>query len=289
MSDRHTSAPQIRNDTDEEIDTSLPFTYPRDEDDPVIESDNELDNTLRASPPPTTITSLAAGIDFNDEESWESFNKSSPERTTLRPLDFPGEREQYLTSVDGSTEDLERCESSSLKVSGNSEHRFDDFAQPRGPVIISGSIGQTTVPIVHASAPPEHHFYPRPSPRIHDHPPSIDPSHKPIPPPSVLISKLFPALRKETVKLLPILQTPSPSQSSVDSVDSGKESSLSSVSSVMGDELRMKLAQLQTEIERYRSENGRLERLRKDKEEVSVCVCTIAVSLCISSVVVLFF
>ena len=288
--DRHTSVPQIENDdTDDEIDTSLPFTYhPRDEDDPAIKSDNELDNTLRASPPPTTsshyppttsshylpttslhpptTTSLAAGIDFNDEESWDSFNKSSPERTSLRPLDFPEEGGQYLTSAGGSTEDLLERGDSSSTVAGNIEHRFDDFSQPRGPVI-SGSIGKTTGPtIIHASAPPENRFYPQPSPRRHDYPRSIDPSDKPIPPPSVLISKLFPALRKTTVKPPPIIQTPSPVQS-VDG-DSGKGSSVTSVTSIMGDELRLKLAQLETEIERYRCENGRLERLRREKEEV---------------------
>ena len=52
--------------------------------------------------------------------------------------------------------------------------------------------------------------------------------------------------------------------------DSGKGSSLSSAS-LLGDELRVKLCQLETEIERYRAENGKLERLRREREEVCEC------------------
>lgn len=237
---------------EEKIETSLPFTVRMEEETPVDDSDNELDDTLRATPPPTT--SLAAGIDFNDEESWDSFSKPSPER---RPLN---------QSSDETQSSIENCEEVVKTISDHSDRELDRFVTSRESVE-TGSVA--TAPVLSDSFSMA---IPQPLPQaLASVPLLVNPIDKPIPPPSRLLSKLFPALRKETVKgPSPLSKAPSPVQS-VDS-DSGKESSLSSATSLLGEELRLKLAQLETEIERYRAENGRLETLRREREKVSASV-----------------
>jgi hypothetical protein len=68
-------------------------------------------------------------------------------------------------------------------------------------------------------------------------------------------------------------KTPSPTSSAGGDSGKGSLAAGSSATSVMNEELRRKLCQLETEIERFKSENASLERLRKEKEEVS-SVCT---------------
>ena len=104
--------------------------------------------------------------------------------------------------------------------------------------------------------------------------------HK-LPPPSALVARLFPALRKEKrpldLTVNPKKRTPGqvedkvPSPTSSVGGDSGKGSMAagSSAASVMNEELRSKLCLLETEIERFKSENASLEKLRKEKEEVN--------------------
>ena len=114
-----------------------------------------------------------------------------------------------------------------------------------------------------------------------------------LPPPSALVAKLFPALKKDkrphdltAVSSKPssskpvraqsphvVDKTPSPTSSAGGDSGKGSLAAGSSATSVMNEELRRKLCQLETEIERFKSENAALERLRKEKEEVS-CVCT---------------
>ena len=112
-------------------------------------------------------------------------------------------------------------------------------------------------------------------------------SYQQLPPPSALVAKLFPALKKDrrplnlmAVNSKPLskpacAQSPHmdkiPSPTSSAGGDSGKGSLAagSSATSVMNEELRRKLCQLETEIERFKLENAALETLRKEKEEVS--------------------
>ena len=119
-----------------------------------------------------------------------------------------------------------------------------------------------------------------------------------LPPPSVLVAKLFPALKKDerphdltAVTSKPsskpvraqsphvVDKTPSPTSSAGGDSGKGSLAAGSSATSVMNEELRRKLCQLETEIERFKSENAALERLRKEKEEVSYvctsCICVI--------------
>ena len=333
-----------------------------DEDAPSFEGNNKLDETLKASTPPAT--SLAAGIDFNDEEVWESFSKPSPpgklrghhepsdtetpdestseSSTPLKQHLSDNENKESLTHfsvrASNSVDSVEHIHWTGQQQSRPSEHAQKVTSQKsavlprsseasslsREPSTVFQSCGESTdtSPDNHSSTglPLSQHsntFHPQGITRRSFHPhqdtdhqtqlsssvagqgyilsedsnPHLDtaePLVRPqLPPPSALISKLFPALRKEKVdskKLTPlqvqgiakdasiaIVKTPSPTMSLEG--DSGKGSSLSSASSLLGDELRMKLCQLETEIERYRVENATLERLRREKEEVCVCVC----------------
>lgn len=104
------------------------------------------------------------------------------------------------------------------------------------------------------------------------------------PPPSALVAKLFPALRKEKRSLdlskklnpthapLPHHADKTPSPTSSTGGDSGKGSlaAESTATSVMNEELRRKLCLLETEIERFKLENAALEKLRVEKEEVGI-------------------
>ena len=111
-----------------------------------------------------------------------------------------------------------------------------------------------------------------------------------LPPPSALVARLFPALKKEKRPLDLAVNPKKPKSSHVEDKvpsptssvggDSGKGSMTagSSAASVMNEELRRKLCLLETEIERFKSENASLEKLRKEREEVwldwlCVCVC----------------
>ena len=328
-----------------------------DEDAPISEDDNELDDTLRATPPPSLTpppSSLATGIEFNDEEAWESFTKPSPERG-LGSLDSNSPPHSRQDSVDGCEEQAPLVFRVSETNTNTWEHstrantdggwyedKVSTVSEPKlNPVTVlpSQHISDLTSdpysPLSNYQHPPhstEHtaihhtpsvttdhnptvtigHTSTHHAPSVTtehtstQHPPSIATVHTstqhapsiatehastqhaftqhapsvtidlPIPPPSSLISKLFPALRKECISEphtkptahSTVTNTPSPPHS-VDG-DSGKESSLSSTSLLLGDELRLKLCQLETEIERYKTENGRLERLRREREEVCV-------------------
>ena len=112
-------------------------------------------------------------------------------------------------------------------------------------------------------------------------------SYQQLPPPSALVAKLFPALKKDkrphnitAVNSKPpskptraqsphIDKIPSPTSSAGGDSGKGSLAAGSSATSVMNEELRRKLCLLETEIERFKSENAALEKLRKEKEEVS--------------------
>jgi len=229
---------------------------------PVIEEANELDDTLRADTPPPPH-SLATGIEFNDEESWESFSKSSPEK-----LENP---------LEDSQESLDIMDYSSPVI-----HPVHTVTYPRAQ---SGVLGNDRGYYTQASQQSD----------CSSTSPLLAQLSDPAPRPSTLISKLFPALNKprQSGGVFPYVAngsssesreipsetrgspsddrgiplTKAPSSASSD-VDSGKESSLSGASA-LGDELRLKLSQLDAEILRYKTENSRIEKIRIYKEKVS--------------------
>ena len=117
---------------------------------------------------------------------------------------------------------------------------------------------------------------------------------EPIPPPSALVSRLFPVLRRQenrngrtslapltypdssvTLPLSGSSENPNAVKTSSPESSTGGESgfrSHSSSSTIVSDELRQKLHQLEEEIARYRTENANLDRLRMEREEVrNVC------------------
>ena len=291
--------------------------------------EEDLDETLKPS--------LAAGVDFNDEEAWESFNQGSPlagrhqqsvssgsvtpDGSVLSaPWSSPVKREQLdqrgrtvfssplpTATLHGRTAHEHAASSLSRGIQPSRTAETNDkmkFTSERGSSSSAAlqrnpnSTSDSTTRLQSSSTPLE-----------------IKPPECPtgsglanLPPPSALVSKLFPALRKEreeskkqALQQLHITTTtpagvtnPSMLRSlSTTSQDSGRgsgrsstpspPSSSSSITIPMNEELRQKLCQLETEIERFRAENSNLEKLRIQKEQVStnydidilycVCVC----------------
>lgn len=324
----------------------------QDEDTPVSDGDNELNETLKMSQLPLGA-SLADGIDFSDAEAWESFSKCSPPSKLMGDHFKTSDTEtSEIISSESSTpnkKELFDCQESksyahtsgstkavdSIPLSGqdcNESTGHAQIARHQSNTVVSrvsytsglsvepnvlfetqdeSSItspndSSTGMPLLNPRESPsrlnnnEPHYYSPYMPVSHEDRHVLVESatssettgqllKQQLPPPSALISKLFPALRKERVEvkqLVPLLvketeastalvKAPSPTISL--GGESGKGSSLSSTSSLLGDELRLKLCQLETEIERYRTENALLERLRKEKEEVCGCWWSVCV------------
>ena len=230
----------------------------------------DLDETLTPLSP-----SQAHTVEFNDDEVWDSFNHGSPQsvsgqsKRVLSHWKSPVRRERldeggktvFTTSLPA-TMIVEDQSSVDDTDTGRSEQaRSSDCADDRPTLATQLSML----------------------------------SHEPLPPPSALVAKLFPALRKKEEyhrpglasndeQPAPMTKTPSPS-SSTSGGDSGK-GSLSSASALMNEELKKKLCQLELEIEKYKVENTSLEKLRKEREEVSivsiiVCLCVMLCATCI--------
>ena len=264
----------------------------------------DLDETLKFSP------SLAKGMEFNDEEAWESFSHDSPQSrhrtessgsdTTLphhspyhgseiwsspvkkellgRPAGFAVQhqavpqrdvartfkdsprRENYITAIERS------------KVVAAPELHSSASSQPIG--------SQVSEPAELGVHP---HFHTtelgsRSSNSSSSSSDGIESAHGTLPPPSALVSKLFPVLRRVEEQPntkargiseghMPLFKSPSPLSSTEG--DSGIRS-ISSTSIALSEDLKYKLTQLEEEIARYRSENASLEKLRKEREEVGV-------------------
>ena len=281
--------------------------------DSPLPSDNssfeeDLDETLRPS--------LAAGVDFNDEEAWESFNRGSPPggRGQLSassgsvtpdapvlsaPWSSPVRREQLdqrgravfssplpTAALHGSAAAEHAATNFSQRIQFSGSAETNDRILPSGrEALSSAALRQNTSPITLLQSS---------STTTESKPPDRS-SLAHLPPPSALVSKLFPALRKEREEskkqalqqLHVVTSTPTNVASSstlrplsATSQDSGRgsgqsstpspPSSSSSVPVAMNEELRQKLYQLESEIERFRAENASLEKLRFQKEQVSM-------------------
>lgn len=286
------------------------------------DDETDLDETLKGSP------SLARGVEFDDNEAWESFSHGSPRpnystsrsdsqnsspSSSASMTVWKSPRKELFEEIKGK-DDLgspvrtyardRPCEATGTQgldskgfgvVLGGAEEHEDN---ERGSLVSSDnsvqSLSRNELSLKQTSAPwifAEHDA----APLIHQH--SDTSTHNsrslasldPFPPPSALVSRLFPALRKvdehknppldprTNSNLLPppppppglqrqgLAKTPSPVSSA------GGESgyrSLSSSSTIISEELRQKLSQLEEEIVRYRTENTSLESLRKEREEV---------------------
>ena len=245
--------------------------------------DVDLDETLKFTP------SLAKGVEFNDKESWESFSHGSPvsrrrtessgsdttlsnssprtlwkspvkkellnenDRLFKSPLKTPqGVFTQYFNSNDFET----------VRDQADGEGKCTpSIGKSRLVESLSSSSGITS--LSDSSSPSGHHFQ----------------DSLPPPPPSSLVTKLFPALQKvENKAFLEYQNKTQPPESENHKIPSpvssaGEDSgirSFSSTSLTVSEELKYKLNQLDEEIEKYKIENAAMEKLRKDREEVSL-------------------
>ena len=264
--------------------------------DEVDDSDSvDLNETLKFSP------SLARGVEFNDREAWDSFNHGSPhsrcrsessgsDRTIphASPSSQGGARRMRASPPKAiwkspvKKEVLSGCRSQEEggwrlgrrswedKVGGFGGDGTNQTPKP------SGAFGSSHSSLTQGSSHQSSDSH------LSENFPGS--SRESLPPPSALVSKLFPALKRaeEPKKLIPnhpmklhqvsdghapFTKSPSP-ESSIEG-DSGIRS-LSSTSVALSEDLKYKLNQLEEEIAKYREENANLEKLRREREEVSL-------------------
>ena len=268
-------------------------------------SQDDLDETL-------TGPSLLADVDFNDEEEWHSFSHGSP---VARPADS-GPFDGCSETPNGSMLSVEVGASWSPPVKREqlNEQGLPLFQSPLPAATLSNALlkSAVVVPSVmrqpstrHEPSTANHQHFgktiaPISAPTTANSKPSASSSTSPgstnsqklghahiqqLPPPSALVAKLFPALRKEKRPLELSVdsgkaksgqlasphgeEVPSPTSSAGGDSGKGSLGTGSTATSLMNEELRTKLCLLETEIERFKSENTALEKLRREKEEVS--------------------
>ena len=275
--------------------------------------EEDLDETLKPS--------LATGVEFNDEEAWESFNQGSPlagrgqqsvssgsvtpDGSVLgAPWSSPVKRERLdhqgrtvfssplpTATFYGSTAAEHAANDLSRGIRPSRSAETNDKILTAGRESLSSASLQQNPSLSSSSATLLQSWSTTAETKPPDRPTKSSLAH--LPPPSALVSKLFPALRKEreeskkqALQQLHVTTTATPGSSSLlrslstTSQDSGRDSgrsstpsppsSSSSVPVAMNEELRQKLCQLETEIERFRAENANLEKLRFQKEQVSM-------------------
>jgi hypothetical protein len=198
----------------------------------------DLDKTLTPSQTEGGVKgqSLAAGIVFSDEEEWESFSHGSPP-----PPSSQQEEQMRVGERDSGTSPAlsmkpKPVSSTPLSTSPAPEESGQDHRQHTG----------TETPVPDSSVEP-----------------------LPPPPPSALAARLFPALRRERERML--LQQ---KQWTVPQPAAEKTTpTVATPPHPSEPELREKLCELETEIERFKAMNSRLEAQSKEKEQVCRCSC----------------
>ena len=228
------------------------------------DSDCSLDETLKPS--------LAAGVVFSDEEAWESFTHGSPaahagQRTVLNGAATPERGTSWASPVKREQLDQWGRTVFSSALPASSLHHHNPSPE---------NVHMKELPAVSPPLPAVA------MQKFDNHPQSSDPvpmsTLASLPPPSALVSKLFPALRREREESgkqgLSQMVTTSRSTPTSNPVLMQEDRSPSVPSPVvqvpMNEELKQKLCQLEIEIERFRGENAALERLKREKEEVSI-------------------
>ena len=270
-------------------------------DDDIDNEEADLDETLKFSP------SLAKGVEFNDEEAWESFTHDSPHSrsrtessgsdTTLPEPSHPSVGAFSKSPVKREVLDENQPFLWTPSTQDKMRYEFDS----RGFAVIADVVGNEgkqvgversrvvqslpcTSGISYGYAPsncsPMQSTESRTLRYSNNAPSHQDSSVEIPPPPSALVSKLFPALcrvekePKKTSDLQTKLENQSPPSTKIPSPvssageDSGITRSNSSTSMNLSEDLKFKLSQLEEEIERYRSENAALEELKREREEV---------------------
>ena len=256
-----------------------------DEEDPLVDK--------KGSPPPpplpavqeegcisdfnSTLTSEDEGEEngagFGDEEEWGSF-RSTPlqvppqldtdSSTDTSPCVSPG-KTIYSSSDLVHHHHHHHPNPTSLSPPDHSTqfHHCPISLRPSAPVRKIKALPSNTGSVTNARSPP-----PPPPPTVADS----------LPPPSSLVAKLFPTLNKERALSRaanpvqpPSLPPPPPppiQQSAVVSPRPGVESSVVEGVGGLSADMKVKLAQLEREINAFKNENATLEKLRIEKEQV---------------------
>lgn len=98
-----------------------------------------------------------------------------------------------------------------------------------------------------------------------------------LPPPSALVAKLFPTLRKERetskTKYIKSLQLPVKNPPSHGLVKDKSPAPSEDSTSTLDKQVKEKLKELEEEIQRFKKENMTLDKLRKEREDVSNSTC----------------
>ena len=271
---------------------------------PSVQEDEEiedLDSTLRHT----------QAVRFDDEEVWESFTHGTPKHSPYDTPDFTPraspniskESSPVLTSGENSTVTISKPKISGavrkvrvLSSEPLSERSVEVDNLSEKDILVNPTTSSTTI---HPSLPSPHHIpnLTSVSPE-HQHQDSGSSRHgnvsysSNLPPPSALVAKLFPSLRKdrdtqklhfiETLKQKGVDSTKQPTaiKSSYSSVPLPPPSISQDVVSIdemhlcsppshgIDKQVREKLSQLEREISRFKMENGILEKLRIEREEV---------------------
>ena len=218
----------------------------------ISDEQRDLDSTLKPS-------SLTETGEFDDENAWEGSTCETPVRPTL----------------------LSRSSSSSLSSTCSSKQTSPSHAVtalqhppvqslppvrkvkvlPGSPLVVEQLSNQSSLPTCHplrtgaSSAVPD----------------SV------LPPPSALVDKLFPSLKKGRLPRQPVIAVGQTSQGPVTNrgtvVNASGGPGSGSSDGEFGEQVRQvreKLVQLENEIEWYKSRNTALERLRIEREKVHV-------------------
>ncbi len=209
-----------------------------DEDDDDDPGGTNLDDTLKYSP------SLAKGVEFNDEEAWESFSHSPQSRCRA-------ESSGSDTTLPNKSPTRKIFRKSPVNEDSYGDGESSDAVSPDSAISSRQSLAQFSEPEAFLQSSNHHSLNPNMEP----------PSKHSFSRPSSLISKLFPAIAP--IAKAPVVDIPSPVSSS--GGDSGVHSS---TSMSISEDFKSKLNQLEEEIKRYTFENTSLDKLRKEREEV---------------------
>ena len=263
-----------------QINSRLPVTsLPSLEEDEEFEE--ELDSTLKQNQ-----------TKFDDEEEWESFMEEQLPNLESDNGDNVMVDEQVIRNIPVRkvrilSEAVITRESVPLinpsKVIPKNEETSQPTSRPLNIKTQSNETGDTCTslsPALQSHA----HITTNPSPRVNIGSRGDRPYNPDLPPPSALVAKLFPSLRKEReihkskyiqALQLPNATVPKPESITVQSSNPLPPTSGSTVSSDidtldLSDKVKEKLIELENEIRRFKKENMALDNLRRERETVSV-------------------
>lgn len=242
----------------------------------VLRGQGDGGGERRMMPPPDdgSVMCEEEADDGREGEETRDLDKTlTPSQSDVRETEVVGEAAGQSLAAGLVFSDEEEWESFSHGSPLPDQPRHQDGKDTPSPVknephIISSTPLSTTPP-------------PQPQPQLTQADPSQFPpsgnNAEPPPPPSALAARLFPALRRERERVL--LQQkqerlPQPSSNETPPTVATPPRYPSEP------ELRDKLCELETEIERFRVMNSRLEQQRKEKEQVRV-VCVLLYWHCV--------